>query len=124
MTVMTNEQRCEHLVELIKSFRYTYTDEYGLQAQIYRMLDEAGYPVTREKFIRRIGRLDLAVGPIAIEVKVYGAVASVIRQVGRYLSSPEIQGVVVVSTVARHGSVPAVIKGKPVRTALLLGDLQ
>lgn len=124
MTVMTNEQRCEHLVDLIKSYRYTYTDEYGLQQQIFDMLTQAGYPATREKFIRRIGRLDLAVGPIAIEVKVYGAVANLIRQVARYLGSPEIQGVVVVSTVARHGSVPATIKGKPVRTALLLGDLQ
>jgi hypothetical protein len=122
--VMTTEERCETLVQLIRSFRYTYTDEYGLQASIAAVLTEAGYTPTREKHIPRIGRLDLSVGRIAIEVKVFGSVPTVMRQVGRYLGSNEIDGAVIVSTVARHGAVPAVIKGKPVRTALLLGDLQ
>lgn len=122
--VMTTEERLDTLVQLIKSYRYNYTDEYGLQASIAAVLTEAGYKPIREKHIRRIGRMDLMIGGIVIEVKVFGSVPNVMRQIGGYLGSPEVEGVLLASSVARHATVPALIKGKPVRTALLLGDLQ
>lgn len=59
---------------------------------------------------------------IAIEVKVKGQVAEVLRQLRRYANHERIQGLVLVTTRRLHAaSMPAEMNGKPLAVAMIGG---
>jgi hypothetical protein len=74
-------------------------------------------------------RIDLLVFPaitggpiIGVEVKLKGAPADVLRQLERYAACPEIDGLVLVTTSAKHLHLPRTFgNGKPLVVAPLLG---
>jgi hypothetical protein len=91
---------------LVRAHRFAYHDEATLQAGLAACLAAAGLPVRREVDLGRLGRIDLLVARVGIEVKVAGSLDAVGRQVRRYLLHPDVDEVVLVSTLARHVALP------------------
>lgn len=106
-----------------RSYRYASEDE--LQEGIADALLEDGWWVVREARLDGHSRLDLLVGDqfdgtgIAVECKVGGGRDAAVRQIGRYVAYPEVGGLVLVTNRVRHGTVPRVVGGKPVRVVQL-----
>jgi len=80
-------------------------------------------PGRREVTLSLGGRVDLLVGRIAVEVKTAGTAEAAYRQVRRYAASPEVAGLLLVSTREEHLSVTASAGGKPVRVAIARGRI-
>lgn len=118
------------LATLIKRHRYFWANEYELQDSLEKVLKQAGLEPRREHRLSDTGdRLDFYLPArrgfdrIAIEVKVGGSLTNVIRQLARYAKSEAVDGILLVTAVARLTQVPPEILGKPVKVASLLGDL-
>ena len=99
-----------------------WTDEYALQDEIAATLDGCGLSYKRERSFGRGDRLDFLIeGGLALEVKVDGPAAGVLRQLHRYLAHDEILGVMLVTTRAHHRQVHGTLRGKPVFVLWLRG---
>lgn len=106
------------IVEILTERRFHYADEDQLQAGLAAALRDAGFEVEREVRLDGRSRIDLLVEGVGIEVKVAGKADAVRRQVDRYLADDRIEGLVLVTTRARHW-LPPKINGKPVRVVSL-----
>jgi hypothetical protein len=106
---------------VIKGQRYRYADEARLQEGIAGALAAAGIDAEREVHLAGRDRIDFMAGSLGIEVKIAGQPADVARQLARYAKSPEVTELMLVTTRARHRSVPREIGGKPVYVVLLSG---
>ncbi len=116
------EQVVEQITAALRSGRFTWSNEYDLQAGIEAAFSRAGLDVERERRIDARSRLDFFVaGCVAVEVKTQGTVAALVRQVGRYAQDPRVKAVVVASSNPRHRQVPAQVLGVPVRVVVLGG---
>ncbi len=105
----------DEILAALRAGQFTYTDEIALHADMSRVLDAHGLEHHREVNLGPgVGRIDFMVDRVGIEVKVKGRAADVTRQLRRYASSPSVDALVLVSTVARHREVPAEIDGVPV----------
>jgi len=93
------------------------TTERDLQDSLAELLAAEGYAAERERALGPGERPDFLIDGIAVEVKIKGTADQLERQVRRYLAHPEVTGVVVVTSRARHRHLPPVIGGKPVRVA-------
>lgn len=103
------------IMAALHSGRFTYTNEVALHADLARVLDAHGLEHHREVTLGPgVGRIDFMVDRVGIEVKVAGRAADVTRQLARYASSPSVDALVLVTTVARHRGVPNEIGGVPV----------
>lgn len=84
---------------------------------------QSGLAFVREFQLDTRSRLDFVVGTldsfVAIEVKILGALNSLVRQLHRYALDPRICGLLVVTTRIRLTAVPQTLAGKPVVTCLL-----
>jgi len=108
------------LAALLEGYRFDASNEDAVQRGIASVLAEGGALFRREVPVPG-GRLDFLVDGIAIEVKVDGSTASLIRQLGRYAELEDVRALLVVTTRHRLAQVPREIAGKQVRVALLLG---
>lgn len=93
--------------------------EAELQAILWAHLQAIDRRTVREHILSRVDRIDFVVGHIGIEVKVKGASAYVTRQLWRYAASPQIDGLLLVTTRREHMRVigeVAEFMGKPVLT--------
>lgn len=105
----------------VRSFRFRFASEDELQAAIAEGLKLRGFAVEREVRLDERSRIDLLVdGTVGVEVKVAGQAAPVTRQVARYLVSDRVEGLVLVTSSARH-YLPPEIAGKPVEVVTLRG---
>lgn len=105
----------------VRSFRFRFQSEDDLQAAIADGLTLRGFTVEREVRLGEHGRIDLLVdGAVGLEVKVAGTLAAVLRQVGRYLQSDRIEGLILVTAIASH-SVASTVDGKPFVVVTLAG---
>lgn len=102
----------------IRRVKFSYSTETQLQEAIAEILLNAGIMCCREVRLKH-GRIDLLAGRVGIEVKIAGATADVARQLGRYLSSDELDGLVLVTTRVSHLFIPATVEGKPVEVVTL-----
>lgn len=84
-----------------------------------RALSEAGILHDVESQIAE-GRLDMRVGPIAIELKVRGSSISVIRQLSRYADDHAVTELILVTTSAKLKTMPSMLGGKPLWVVYLL----
>jgi hypothetical protein len=106
------------VARLLEQARFRFTDEAGLQAGIGALL-RAGLPsstdVVREHRLSGRDRVDFMVGgSVAVEVKIHGSDASVVRQLIRYAEHDAVRAIVLVTSVARHVTVmPDALMGKP-----------
>lgn len=112
------------IVEILSTAAPSYRDEYDLQSALAGALEQAGIRLEREhRLSDGESRVDLWVPKqgIAIEVKIKGAAAQVIRQVSRYARCREVNTVVLVTTKASHHRMPHELHGKPVLLVSLIG---
>lgn len=112
------------VAETLRRYRFRhFAHEDDLQDAIAHVLRGAGFPVLREARLDNHSRVDLLVARIVVEVKVAGAASAVRRQLERYAASERVDGLVLVTTRARH-VYPATIGDKPLEiVSLLLGGL-
>lgn len=115
--------RLEELSSLIAGFRYRFTDERDLQDGIERVLRSSDSPYRREPVLSAPDRPDFLVGDIAIEVKIQGTLAQLLRQVSRYAAHDKVRGILVVGTPVWLVQVPDEICCKPMASLRLLGSL-
>ena len=101
----------------------TFITEDDLQAELARVLTEHGACATREVVLvgGALGRIDLVVDRVGIEVKTDGGRADVLRQLQRYAHAPELDELVLVTTRTKHHHVPDEIGGKPLHLVSLIG---
>lgn len=127
-------ERMAKIVDLIGETSFAYMDEYDLQTGIHAALVEAEIPATREvRLTDGRSRADVwsAAGfpvpagarehGICLEVKIQGSGAEVRRQLTRYANCVEVDGIILVTTRAKHHHIPTVLNGKPVRLVSLIG---
>lgn len=97
--------------------RYPLEDEIRTQAAIHGdLLACFGGFVEREAGAPG-GRIDFRVADIGCEVKLKGSPSAIIRQCTRYLGSPTLSGLVLIT--AKRVDLPATINGKPCRVVNL-----
>jgi len=106
------------LVEAVESHRFPLLDEDHLQGALAAVLVGR-----REVQLSLGGRVDVLVGRIGVEAKVAGSAEDVFRQVLRYSHSPELAGLLIVTTKESHTRVPPMAGGKPVRVAIARGGI-
>lgn len=92
----------EAIATLIRQHRFTYTSEVTLQLAVADVLAAAGATVYFEVRLTVGGRVDLMVGHVGVEVKIAGAPGEVERQCRRYLESPELYELVLVTARVGH----------------------
>ena len=120
----TVDQVLENLISILSRRRYRFTDENDLQRGIEQVLTEAKIDFQREARLNASDRLDfLLPGGVAIEVKIKGSIAELLRQASRYLARPEIQAVLVVGSPHWITRVPETLNDKPLRALRLVGSL-
>ena len=110
----------DNIAETIAGCRFAYGSESDLQHGVAAALTTAGLQVQEEVRLDPRNRIDLLTGRVGIEVKVASTADHVARQCRRYLASPLLDGLVLVTIRARH-QLPATIAGKPVRVVNLIG---
>lgn len=116
-------QPLQDLATLVVAKQHQWTTETELQESIAETLKAAGLDPTREVVLSGgLGRVDLMVGKVGIEVKIKGSWQQLTRQVMRYSHADEIKALLVVTTKAAHAQhVPAAANGVPILTVLIQG---
>lgn len=108
------------VLHALRSNRYIFHDEDGLQLGIAAALALAHLDFCREVVLGKSDRLDFLVGNVAIEAKIDGTSNALIRQLHRYAQHEGIGAIVVVTNRARLTQMPSELNGKPVRVVSLL----
>ena len=105
----------------LRSYRYLAATEDELQAQLAQALVQEGVAFAREHRLTAEDRVDfyLPRWRAAVEVKVDGSPAEVLRQLHRYSACADVACLVLVTRRARHGNLPSAIGAKPLHTCCL-----
>jgi hypothetical protein len=90
------------VIAAIRAHHFHYHNEDGLQAGLLTALERSGIAAEREVCLNAASRIDLLAGRIGIEVKVAGTTSAVARQLRRYCEHPDVDVLVLVTSVARH----------------------
>lgn len=92
------------VANVISCHRFAWASERELQDGLERLLRERGWSYAREHRLSAKDRPDfwLYEAGLAIEVKIKGAAAGLLRQVERYLAHEEVRAVIVVTTRRQH----------------------
>lgn len=83
--------------DAVQSFTFAWSNEYDLQDGIALALDRADISYEREVQLGNAGRVDFLVDDIAVEVKVRGSRAAVLRQLYRYAVVDDVAAVLLVT---------------------------
>lgn len=103
----------------------SWPNEDVLQERLARWLHATfeHHDVRREVILEDdLGRVDIVVGRVAIEVKVAGHVRDIAAQLQRYARSTAVDELVLVTTKVDHGSGERTIVGKPLVIVSLVGS--
>ena len=120
-TQMPLTAQVSQITAAISANRYRYSQETRLHDAIEQVLADSEIAAVREARLTSAERIDFLAGRVGIEVKIAGRAPDVLRQLRRYAASPDIDGLVLVTTRARHRGMPREIGGKPVRVVWLSG---
>ncbi len=112
--------RAGEIARLITGYRYTFRDEEQLHDALAEVFAACGVQAEREVRLSSHDRIDFLIGRVGLEVKTDGATTAVARQLQRYARHDRIDTLVLVTTVARHRTLPPTIGGKPLIVASLL----
>jgi hypothetical protein len=97
--------------------RFPLEDEVRAQVVIHEALRARFGGLVEREASAPGGRIDFRVADIGVEIKLKGAPSAITRQVARYLDSPSLSGLVLVT--AKAVPLPPMLKGKPVRVVNL-----
>lgn len=86
------------VVNHLARYSYRYSSEVALHASLAKVLDTHGFEYQREFVLDAQNRVDFWLNGIVIEVKVGGSMADALRQVGRYINLPNVNGVILAGT--------------------------
>jgi hypothetical protein len=115
---MTSSSSISSVIQVLSAIVPRSGLEDQLAQDVRRALEGAGIPCESESELRT-GRVDLRVGPVAIELKVSGTASRVLAQLTRYAKDPTIESVVLVTASAKHLAMPETIEGKPLQVVYL-----
>jgi hypothetical protein len=112
------------IIQLILSYRYSFSQEDGLQSGIDEALTTAGIQFVREHKMGAAGRIDFYLPALrcGIELKAGrsgGGPSKVCGQLVGYAEHPDIDELIVVSTRASLRSLPVTLRGKPLHAVIL-----
>lgn len=113
----------ENLEAMLAQYRFRFTSEKDLQDGIEAALKAENICYTREQSLNLSDRPDFIAGGIAIEVKIKGSMAELLRQASRYAQCEDINAILVVGTPHWLTRVPTELCGKPVHAVRLMGSL-
>lgn len=113
----------EQLGTILGARRFRFTCEKDLQDGIAAVLTEAGLDFQRELELSRQDRPDFLLHRVAIEVKVDGSLSALTRQIARYAEHELVDGILVVTSLARLTNLPDEIRGKRVHVVHLIGSV-
>lgn len=116
---MSALSQMESIRDHLSRFKFFYTSELELQSGLANALDMGGFKVQREYRLTPQDRLDFFMDGIVVEVKIGGSPADVMRQVSRYAEHHKVQGVLLITTRAKH-ALPTSFNGKPILVHSLL----
>lgn len=111
------------IVEILKSYRYTQTNEAILQQGVAKALEEAGIEFHREVSLDRADRIDFMCGSVGIECKVKGGAIAVTRQLLRYTQSEKIDSIVVLTTQSKHTAIRRTLNNKQIEVIVTMGGI-
>lgn len=100
------------IMKLIKSRRFSLSDEKKLQAEIEEVFESAGIIHKREFRLDAGSIIDFMVDTTGIEIKIKGSKLSIFRQIERYAQFNQIERLILVTNVPM--GMPELVKGKPV----------
>lgn len=115
---MSAEQQIEAVADVLADIVFNGHQESELQIAIANRLHWASINYEREHRFTPRDRVDffLAEGGIAVECKVKGGSAEIIRQLDRYMAQECVRGILLVTTKMQHrATMPAQLQGKPVK---------
>jgi hypothetical protein len=103
------------LRDVLRSWKLRRTDEKILQSDIETVFRNESIEYQREVKLGEAGIIDFVVGRVGIEVKIAGSYQSVARQVIRYAEHPDLDEILLVTTVANHRKMDSLtLQGKSV----------
>ena len=120
--MVTTEERLLELVRKLNEYRYVVGSESTFQAGVELVLQKYGIAYIREFDLgREFGRIDfyLPHSGTGLELKVKGSPSDVARQLYRYCLSPEIAGLVLLTSRNRLARMPQAMNGKPLLSVSL-----
>ena len=79
-------------------YAYRYSSEVRLHESLAKVLETHGISFERERVLDAKNRADFWVDGIVIEVKVAGSMSEALGQVDRYISLPDVKGVILAAT--------------------------
>lgn len=115
------------IIEALRPYRFIAHDERRLYLGLSEALTAAGIVFERERTIQlatgRAGRLDYYVPAyrLAIEVKVGGSPAAILRQLRSYAEHPDVDALLLITSLAKLAQIPDTLAGKPARSYRLTG---
>ncbi len=105
--------------------RYTFLshDERGLYDGLAAAFGSAGISYERERALSTGNRVDfyLPAHRLAVEVKVQGSPASILRQLSRYAACEVVGAILLVTSRASLARIPSTIANKPAMAVRLTG---
>lgn len=110
----------DDILAVLRKYRFGFSSEAALQSSIETVLTSAGIVFEREVQLSSSDRIDFLCGDIGIEVKIDGSANKLSRQVMRYLRSPQLSGIIVVTSKASH-HLPESLDGKRIERVWLSG---
>jgi hypothetical protein len=113
----------EQLASILGRHRYNFTNEAELQEGVAEVLTGAGVAFEREVRITDRDRLDFLVGAVAVEVKIQGGAAPLIRQLGRYAALDRVEQLFVVTSRTLLARMPKHLNGKPITGVIVRGGM-
>lgn len=112
MRYPTTIQTIERILAVLKTHRFSLSDEKKLQAEIAEAFDSAGIVYEREDRLSAEDVVDFTIGAIAAEIKIKGSRRNIYAQVERYAKHDRIKELILITNVAT--GFPPEVNGKPV----------
>ncbi len=118
-THLAIEHRVSTIAAALVGRSFQWVTEADFQERIGWALDAWDISFEREKRLSAADRVDFWCPPVAVEVKVAGALSDVTRQLVRYADLDIVEAVVLVTTKMRHRNMPSTMRGKPLRVVYI-----
>jgi hypothetical protein len=115
----------QEIANKLIGYRFRFSTELELHLAISEALAREGIDHVRECRLSLRDRLDFYLfGEIALEVKIKGRAAEILRQLERYAEADQVHGLVLVTTRRLHAAqMPFELNGKELACCLISGGL-
>jgi hypothetical protein len=110
----------EQIIAVLKGYRLPVTVEAAMQLALVMAFESAKLPFKRE-VTRGLDRIDFVVGRVGVECKVHCPTAALTRQLTRYALWDNVDELLVVTSDAKHVTVPPRLNGKDVHVHVVRG---